>query len=152
MKENHRLDIALLILRIGLGVVVLFYGMQKMFGAFGGAGYSGTISFFTTKLNIPPAFAHLSIAAEFFGALGALVGFLTPVAAFGLVCNFAFATFKNMTSEPDTLHKLMTTGDPAVASRVFFTTALFFMSLALLVSGPGRYSVDARVFGGRKKR
>lgn len=146
MKGNPRLDVGLLILRIGLGSILLIYGCQKMLGLFGGHGYAATISAFT-GMGIPAALVHLSIAAEFFGSLGLILGFLTPVAAFGVMCNMAVATFMN--ARRDGALAAAFQGDPAKMSSVFFPTALFFMALTLLILGGGRYTLDAKFF--RKK-
>ena len=72
------------ILRLMLGVVFFAHGAQNMLGWFGGYGFSGTMGFFTGQLHIPAAFAFLAIAAEFFGGLGSILGFLTPAAALGI--------------------------------------------------------------------
>ena len=74
-----------LILRITLAVVIFPYGAQKALGWFGGHGFKGTMKSFTDS-GIPTVFALLAIAAEFLGPLGLAVGFLTRVAAFGIVC------------------------------------------------------------------
>jgi len=72
------------ILRLVLGIVFFAHGAQKMLGWFGGSGFSGTMSFFTGTMHIPAPFAFLAIAAEFFGAVGLMLGFLTRIAAFGI--------------------------------------------------------------------
>jgi len=72
------------ILRLTLGVVFFAHGAQKMLGWFGGYGFSGTMGFFTAQLHIPALFAFLAIAAEFFGGIGLILGFLTRIAAFGI--------------------------------------------------------------------
>ena len=64
------------ILRLVLGVVFFAHGAQKMLGWFGGPGFSGTMGLFTGYLHIPAPFAFLAIAAEFFGGLGLILGFL----------------------------------------------------------------------------
>jgi putative oxidoreductase len=71
-------------LRLVLGIVFFAHGAQKMLGWFGGLGFSGTMGFFTGTMHIPAPFAFLAIAAEFFGGLGLLLGFLTRIAAFGI--------------------------------------------------------------------
>src|SRR4029077_10245880 len=76
--------------RLALGVVMFAHGAQKMLGWFGGNGFSGTMGFFTS-MGIPAPFAFLAIAAEFFGGLGLLVGFLGRIAAFGIICNMVVA-------------------------------------------------------------
>src|ERR1700742_762728 len=79
------------LLRLVLGVVFFAHGAQKMLGWFGGPGFSGTVGFFTGYLHIPAPFAYLAIAAEFFGGLGLILGFLTRIAAFGIAVNMLVA-------------------------------------------------------------
>jgi len=82
---------ATVILRLVLGIVFFAHGAQKLLGWFGGPGFSGTMGMFTTYLHIPAPFAFLAIAAEFFGGLGILLGFLTRIAAFGITVNMLVA-------------------------------------------------------------
>jgi putative oxidoreductase len=84
-------DAALAVLRLVVGIVFFAHGAQKMLGWFGGYGFAGTMGFFTGMLHIPPAFAFLAIAAEFFGGLGLIFGLLTRIAAFGIFCNMLVA-------------------------------------------------------------
>jgi putative oxidoreductase len=84
-------DFATAILRLVLGVVFFAHGAQKMLGWFGGYGFSGTMGFFTGTMHIPAPFAFLAIAAEFFGGLGLILGFLTRIAAFGIAVNMVVA-------------------------------------------------------------
>ena len=77
-------SIATSILRLVLGVVFFAHGAQKMLGWFGGFGFAGTMGFFTGMAHIPAPLAFLAIAAEFFGGIGLILGFLTRIAAFGI--------------------------------------------------------------------
>ncbi len=86
-------DIAVLILRLMLGIVFFPHGMQKLFGWFGGYGFAGSMGFFTGKLGIPAFFAFLAIMAEGLGSLGLLTGLLTRVAAFGITVNMIVAVY-----------------------------------------------------------
>jgi putative oxidoreductase len=79
------------ILRLMLGVVFFAHGAQKMLGWFGGFGFSGTMGYFTGPMHIPASLAFLAIAAEFFGGLGLILGFLTRIAAFGITVNMVVA-------------------------------------------------------------
>ncbi len=79
------------ILRVVTGVVFFAHGAQKMLGWFGGYGFSGTMGFFTGAMHIPAPLAFLAIAAEFFGGLGLIIGFLTRIAAFGIAVNMLVA-------------------------------------------------------------
>lgn len=84
-------DTATALLRLVLGVVFFAHGAQKMLGWFGGYGFSGTMGFFTGTMHIPAPLAFLAIAAEFFGGLGLILGFLTRIAAFGIAVNMVVA-------------------------------------------------------------
>ena len=79
------------ILRLAVGVVFFAHGAQKLLGWFGGYGFSGTMGFFTQMMHIPAPLAFLAIAAEFFGGLGLIFGFLTRIAAFGIFVNMVVA-------------------------------------------------------------
>jgi len=77
-------DIAALIMRLTLGVVMLPHGLQKTLGLFGGHGFAGTYGFFTDKMGLPGVAAVLVILAESLGALGLIIGFLTRLGALGI--------------------------------------------------------------------
>lgn len=86
-------DVSLTVLRLALGVVFFAHGAQKMLGWFGGAGFSRTMAGMTGFMHIPAPLAVLPILAEFFGGLGLLLGLLTRIAAFGLLCDMVVAVF-----------------------------------------------------------
>jgi putative oxidoreductase len=86
-------DWTLTLARLVLGVVFFAHGAQKMLGWFGGYGFSGTMGYFTHS-GIPAPLAFLAIAAEFFGGIGLLAGFLSRVAAFGIVVNMVVAVLR----------------------------------------------------------
>lgn len=86
-------DGATTILRLVLGVIFFAHGAQKMLGWFGGYGFTNTMGFFTGVMHIPALFAFLAIAAEFFGGLGLIFGFLSRIAAFGIFSNMVVAIF-----------------------------------------------------------
>jgi putative oxidoreductase len=146
-KESSQFDIARLLLRLTLGLTILFYGSQKMLGLFGGRGFSATVEGMSQG-GFPPALVMLAIAAEFFGGLGLVVGLLTPVAAFGVLSTMAVASV-TVLNRPGTIEKLTTSGVPADAHAVFFPITLALLALAILMLGPGRYSLDNRLFRGR---
>ena len=131
-------DAALLVLRVVLGAVFFPHGMQKLFGWFGGPGFSGTMDMFTTKMAIPAVFAFLAIMAEGLGSLGLITGFLTRVAAFGITVNMIVAVyllhwqngffmnwFGNQKGEGFEYHLLV-----------------IAIGIALMIKGGGKWSVD----------
>ena len=136
-----------LIIRVMLGIVMFPHGAQKLFGLFGGYGFSGSMGFFTDKMHIPAFFAFLAIMAEGLGSMGLMIGFLTRVAAFGILCNMIVAIcmvhwpngffmnwFGNQKGEGFEYHLL------AIA-----------ICLALLISGGGKWSVDRAIAASPKK-
>ena len=74
-----------LVLRLTVGIVMFPHGAQKALGWYGGHGFSVTMKNFA-GMGIPTAFGVLAIAAEFLGPIGLVVGLLTRIAAFGIVC------------------------------------------------------------------
>jgi putative oxidoreductase len=79
------MDLALLVLRIVVGLLFVGHGAQKLFGAFGGSGIEGTAGFFE-KTGLAPGRAHATAAgvAELGGGLLA-AGLLTTIAAAALI-------------------------------------------------------------------
>lgn len=84
-------DVGPVIARLVLGIVILPHGMQKVFGAFGGPGFTGTMQFFTGTMHIPYVFGVLAVAAEFLGGLGLIFGLFGRVAAFAVAVEMIVA-------------------------------------------------------------
>lgn len=126
------------LLRLPLGTVMLYHGLQKAFGLFGGYGFSGTMQFFTDRVHIPWLIGFLTILIETAGALGLLVGFLGRVNAFG--------TFAVMVGALITTHLRfgfsMNWFGNQQGEGYEMDLLIFGMSLALVVIGSGRYSID----------
>jgi len=73
-------NIAGLMARVVLGIVILPHGLQKTLGMFGGAGFSNTVDFFVST-GMPSIVAVLVIAGESLGAISLIVGFLARFSA-----------------------------------------------------------------------
>ncbi|MCA3748821.1 MAG: DoxX family protein [Rubrobacter sp.] len=127
-------DLALLVLRLVLGVIFVAHGAQKLFGSFGGPGLKGTAGFFE-QLGIRPAYPMAVVvgAIEFFGGILAALGFLMPVVAVGLIAVMIGAIL--------TVH--LRHGFFAQSGGYEFNLALIGIALALLLAGAGSYSLDA---------
>jgi len=139
-------NFALTVLRLVLGVVFFAHGAQKMLGWFGGYGFSGTMGFFTHQMGIPAPLAFLAIAAEFFGGLGLILGFLTRVAAFGiaiemlvaiLMVHHRFGLFMNWA------------GDQKGEGFEYHLLVLA-ISFAIMLLGAGAFSVDGWLSAGHR--
>ncbi len=133
-------SLALLLIRLPLGVIFFAHGSQKLLGLFGGHGLTGTLQYFQVHLGIPPLLALLAILAEFGGGLGVLCGLFTRVSACGIAVTMAVAMYK--------VHWvngffLSATGK---GNGIEYTLALFGMALALVVSGGGSWSLDRYIW------
>lgn len=81
IQQPERLDRwARLMLQVIVGLVFMMHGSQKLLGAFGGGGISGTTAFFQKFAISPsPFWAWVVALLEFFGGLSILLGFLTRI-------------------------------------------------------------------------
>jgi putative oxidoreductase len=134
-------SVATAILRLVLGVVFFAHGAQKLLGWFGGFGFSGTMGFFTGQMHIPAPFAFLAIAAEFFGGLGLIVGFLTRIAAFGIAVNMMVAIW--MVHAPFGFF-MNWSGQQKGEGFEYHLLALAVLAF-LMIRGAGSFSIDRTI-------
>lgn len=80
------MDLALLVLRLVVGLLFVGHGTQKLFGAFGGGGLESTAGMFDS-IGLRPGWLHARAAgtAEFLGGALLALGLFTPFAAAALV-------------------------------------------------------------------
>ena len=80
------MDLALLVLRLVVGLLFVGHGAQKLFGVFGGGGLEGTTGMFD-NIGLRPGWLHARAAgtAEFAGGLLLALGLFTPFAAAMLI-------------------------------------------------------------------
>jgi putative oxidoreductase len=131
-----------MILRLMLGIVFLPHGCQKMLGLFGGSGFFATMNMFQAQMHIPAAFAFLAIAAEFFGAIGLILGFLTRIAAFGILVEMVVAI--------DKVHRfngffMNWTGKQAGEGYEYHLLVIG-TAMVVMILGAGAFSVDGLIY------
>jgi len=130
-------DAAPAILRLTLGTVFFAHGAQKMLGWWGGRGFSATMSGFE-HTGIPAVFAFLAIVAEFFGAIGLILGLLGRVAAFGLACVMVVAIAK--------VHAVngffMNWAGQQKGEGFEYHVLVLAITVAIMIAGSGAWSVD----------
>jgi putative oxidoreductase len=145
-------DVALLVLRVLLGVVFFPHGMQKLTTMFGGYGFEGTMGFFTGKLGVPALFAFLAIMAEGLGWLGLITGLLTRVAAFGIAMNMAVAVYMIHWHNGFFMNWFgaMTSEGKPVGEGFEFHLLVIAIGIALMIRGGGKWSVDKAIADGMK--
>lgn len=127
-------DVALLLIRVVAGLAFTMHGWGKIQNPFGWMGPDGFA---------PGIFQALAAISEFGGGLAWILGLLTPLASFGIGSTMAVAF---------SFHAFMR-GDPFVSMTggpSFELAALYFsIALLLIATGPGRFSLDRKLFGPR---
>ncbi|PYN27799.1 MAG: oxidoreductase [Candidatus Rokuibacteriota bacterium] len=128
--------LALLILRLFLGVVFVMHGSQKLLGAFGGSGIAGFAGLLA-KYGIEPhvLWAWVVAITEFVGGICILFGFLTRFWAAGLVIDMTVAVVK--------VH--LVNGFFWTKGGFEFVLTLGIIALVLLMTGPGSMSMDRAI-------
>jgi putative oxidoreductase len=130
-------DVALTILRVFLGLVFFAHGAQLVLGWFGGYGFHQTMGGFT-HMGFPAPVAFLVICAQFFGALGLIVGLLTRIAALGIAAVMTGAIFMVHLQNGFFMNWM---GTQKGEGFEFHLLALA-MAAALLLRGAGAFSLD----------
>ena len=120
---------------------MLPHGAQKLLGAFGGYGFSGTMNFFTQSMHIPAPLAFIAIATEFFGALALLSGILTRVAATGMLVLMAVAVATVHLQNGFFMNWYGSQKGEGFEYHLLVAT----LALVLMVAGGGKFSVDSLV-------
>ena len=123
---------ALTVLRVVAGIIMTVHGWMKL------ADYSGWIeSVGGMGIPAPEIFGALAMAAELAGGIGLVLGLLTPIAAFGVLCNMLVAIFVVHLE-----NGLLARDGGFEFPLILGATALFFM-----VRGAGPISLDRALFG-----
>jgi putative oxidoreductase len=143
---NRKLDVSLLITRIGLGIVVAAHGAQKLFGWFAGYGYDGTVGFFTGVIGLPYLLAVGIILLESVGMIALITGAFTRIRSGALIVIMLGAIF---TTHLTNGFFMNWSGTQSGEGYEFHLLVLALCSV-LALNGAGAYSLDKLLFN--KKR
>ena len=127
--------------RVILGCVMLPHGAQKLFGWFGGFGFTNTMTYFTQTTGLPWIIAFLIVMGESLGSLGLILGFFTRLSALGLICIMVGAII----TEHIPNGFFMNWFGKQAGEGFEYHLLVIGMSIPLLISGGGKYSVDALI-------
>jgi putative oxidoreductase len=127
------MDLALLILRVVVGLLFVGHGAQKLFGVWGGHGLAGTAGFFES-IGLRPGRIHAPAAgvAEFAGGALLLLGLLTPIGSAMIIAVMVAAAL--------TVH--MTNGVWATENGIELNLVYAAVGVALAGTGAGSISLD----------
>ncbi|WP_435019124.1 DoxX family protein [Tundrisphaera sp. TA3] len=124
--------VGLLALRLVAGSAMMFHGWGKIQNPMGWMG---------PDAKVPGILQFLAAFSEFGGGLAWILGLLTPIAAFGILCTMAVATF--MVHIPAGHPFVGKPGEPSYEPALGYLA----IALALMLVGPGRLSLDYILFG-----
>jgi putative oxidoreductase len=128
MDLPHSPDLALLALRLAAGIGSFVHGRNKL----------GHVDRFAQSHALPLWLARLATGVQIGGGIALAVGLATPLAALGLTVFGAWATV-------ELIHRK---GEPfAAPGRHSWDAGLMYtvVPLAVLLCGPGAYSLDALI-------
>lgn len=118
-------------MRLVAGVAFIIHGWSKVQDPFNWLG---------SEAPVPALFQALAAYSEFGGGIAWILGLLTPLASLGMFITMIVAVSFHVSH-----------GDPFVGHGSSFEPALGYAALSflLLMIGPGRFSLDAKLFGSK---
>jgi putative oxidoreductase len=125
--------LALLLLRVGLGIIFVYHGYPKLFT------HTRETMQGMAHMGFPVYFAYVAGVFEFFGGLMLIAGLFTRIAGLLLAAEMAVALVK--------VHGMLS--NPMAVENYQFPLACAVGAFALAVLGAGMISLDHVVFARR---
>jgi putative oxidoreductase len=129
---------ALTVIRVVLGIIFIMHGSQKVLGLFGGLGLAGTVGAFV-QMKMPAPLAYMVCFGELSGGIALVFGFLTRIAAAGIIIIMIGAVVTVHWANGFFLNWYMI---PGHGHGYEYNLALIAMSISLILGGPGGCAID----------
>lgn len=130
--------VGMFLFRLVFGLAFVFHGLSKIKNPFGWMG---------PKASVPGFLQALAALSEFGGGLALILGFLTPLACFGLMSTMfvAYLAHLKMATPAKPMYFVQPMGKPGGS----YEDVAFYFAAALMIFllGPGLLSLDALLFG-----
>ncbi len=127
-------SIAALIVRLTVGLTFIGHGTQKLFGWFGGQGFSATARGYEERMQMRPGsfYAGLAGGGESCGGLLVALGLLTPIGSFLIAASMVVAIAKVTGKNGYWVSK----------NGWEYNFLIIVVAVALALGGPGRFALD----------
>lgn len=132
-------NFGLMVLRIGLGAVLIAHGLQKLFGWWGGSGLHAFKNSLTdVGYQHADILAYVSAGGEIVAGVLLVLGLFTPIAAAGALAFLINGLLASASARPrsNTFTYFLPDGHE-------YQISLIVMAVAVILAGPGRYGLDA---------
>lgn len=132
-------DLGLLLLRVGLGALLIVHGLRKLFGWWGGQGLSGfKDSIADSGYQYADILSYVAIGGQIVAGVLLVLGMFSPLAAAGALAYLLNGVLSGISA------------DGGIRNFAFFLPGgheyqlvLVVLAAAIVLTGPGRYGFDA---------
>ena len=136
LQDRPAVDIALLVVRVVVGIIFAAHGAQKLFGAFGGPGLAATVQPPPDGMGL---MGYPVTIGEFFGGLGLIVGFLCRFSAASLIVIMLGAI--GLVHGQHGFFLGHGPNDTLATAGFEYNLALIGLLAPILIAGPGRFAI-----------
>ncbi|MGV0834935.1 DoxX family protein [Mycolicibacterium thermoresistibile] len=131
------LDLGLMLIRVGLGALLVVHGLQQAFGWWGGDGLGGLRDSLTESgFRYAEALTYAVAGAQIGAGVLLVLGLFTPLAAAGALAYLINVLLAGISANDGALPFFLPDGYE-------FEITLIVVAAAIVLTGPGRYGLDA---------